>query len=211
MSWPATHILIAEKVFDRYFNHLNRKAFILGTSFPDIRYPAKIDRDKTHIKNIPLATIQKQTAFQAGLLFHTYVDSLWNTFVYRHQDALFSIVPHNRPMFHTLKILQDQLLYSKLNDWPLIVTYFKTILPEEKTFGAQETMIQRWHNMLSQYLSKPTNEDDLEMLTVSLPPELVETIRIYFRKYQNQPLLSHILTQFYTQVDDLINRQENIS
>ncbi len=211
MSWPATHILIAEKVFDPYFIHLNRKAFILGTSFPDIRYPANIDRDKTHIKNIPLATIQTQSAFQAGLLFHTYVDSLWNTFVDSHRDALFSIVPHNRAMFHTMKILQDQLLYSKFNDWPRIVTYFETILPEEKTFGAQETTIQRWHNMLSHYLSKPTHENDLGMLTVSLPHELVEKIRTLYRKFQNQPILSNILTQFYTQIDDLIKDQENIN
>jgi hypothetical protein len=211
MPWPATHILIAEKVFDRCFNHLNRKAFILGTCFPDIRYPAKIDRNKTHIKNIPLSTIQTQSAFRAGLLFHSYVDNLWNGFIRSYSEEVFSVVPHNRPMFHTMKILQDQLLYARFKEWPRVVTYFETILPEEKTFGAQETIIQCWHDMLSHYLSKPTNENDLEMLSLSLPPELVQTIRTYYQNYQSQPLLSQILTEFYFQVNDLINPQEDLT
>jgi len=51
MPWPATHILIAEKVYDQYFSHLDRKDFLLGTSFPDIRYPAKLNRHQTHLPN----------------------------------------------------------------------------------------------------------------------------------------------------------------
>jgi hypothetical protein len=76
MPWPVTHILTAEIYYNGFFSHLDHKAFIIGTCFPDIRYPARLDRKSTHIKHLPLSDIQSQPAFRAGLLFHSYVDEM---------------------------------------------------------------------------------------------------------------------------------------
>ncbi|MEA3327199.1 MAG: hypothetical protein U9R53_07800, partial [Chloroflexota bacterium] len=145
MPWPATHILVAEKVYDQYFSHLDHKNFILGTSFPDIRYPAKLSRNQTHIHARSLQEIQSQNAFTAGVLFHNFVDNLWNAHINKDQASLFSAIPLNVPMLHTMKILQDVYIYEKLKDWPEIAQYFETILPEESLFGAGEKMVARWH------------------------------------------------------------------
>ncbi len=206
MPWPATHILVADKIFDRYFGHLDRKAFMLGTCFPDIRYPAKIDRTLTHIKHIPLSDIRKQSAFRAGLLFHSFVDGVWNTYIRQHRDGLFAVVPHNRPMFHAMKALQDRFLYPLYDDWGRISAYFKTILPEERTFGASDEMVQRWHAMQASYLSKSPCVEDLEMLSLSLPADLVDEIRGYYQCYLDQPLLIDLMTSFYTEAGRLISQ-----
>ena len=208
MPWPATHILVAEKVFDSFFNHLDKQAFMIGTCFPDIRYPARVDRGITHQTNLNLASIQAQPAFQAGLSFHSLVDGLWNRYVQTHSETLFSVVPHNRAMLHTLKVLQDKALYPKYNDWDQVAAYFETVLPEQRTFGIEEVMLQRWHQMLAYYLQKPPSKADLKMLSVSLPDELVSKICDYYQAYENQPTVVQIMTGFYTDFESHLSEIE---
>jgi len=206
MPWPATHILIVEKVYARYFSHLDQKEFILGTSFPDIRYPADIDRDQTHFNGISLSKIITKPAFEAGLYFHSFVDQVWNTFIRAHEKGLFPEIPHDRAMFHTMKILQDRYLFDQSNDWQTVVKYFDTILPEENRLGASREMVQRWHSVIGHYLSKPPDIGDLAMLRLSLSAELVNKIAVYYRQYQDNRTLKHVMTAFYEQAESLIEK-----
>lgn len=200
MPWPATHVLVAETAYPLYFNHLDHQAFIVGTCYPDIRYPAQIDRDLTHIHAVPLEDMQAQTSFMAGLLFHTYVDDYWNTYIAQFREQLFSIVPKHRPTFHTLKILQDRYLYDQLDDWMTIIAELGTILPEELTFGASEQAVEDWHIMLQHYLAKPSQKSDLEMLSLTLPPDMVEDIHTFYTSFQDVPFLDKLLVQFYPEI-----------
>lgn len=205
MPWPATHILVVEKVYARHFSHLDRKEFILGTTFPDIRYPASIDRDLTHFNRIPLSKIVTKPSFKAGMVFHSFVDEIWNTFIRAHETQLFVEIPHDRAMFHTMKILQDRYLFNRSGDWQTIVDYFGTILPEEIRFGASREMVQRWHTLLAHYLSKPPDIGDLAMLRLSLSAELVNKIAGYYRIYQDNQTLKQIMTAFYDEVESLMD------
>mgnify|MGYP001052503995 CR=1 FL=1 len=204
MPWPATHILIAEKVYDQYFSHLDRKDFLLGTSFPDIRYPAKLNRHQTHLPNRSFQEIQSQNAFTAGMMFHSFVDKLWNVYIDKDRPSLLSAFPWNIPMLHTMKVLQDVFLYDRYKEWLKIAQYFSTILPEESHFGAGGQMIVRWHDVLAYYLSKPPTIDDLEMLHISLPSEVIEEIRRYYLAYQENAALKSSMTGFYNQIVILI-------
>lgn len=208
MPWPATHILVSDKFFPRYFSHLNRKEFLLGNCFPDIRYPAKINRKRTHFKNVPLSEIQSQTSFHAGVLFHTIVDGFWDKHVLGDHSSLFSTLPHNQGMIHTMKILQDKYIYSNHNGWGEISGFFENIHPEACTYGANEFIVQGWHSMLAGYLSKPPTIDDLEMLKISLPPDLLRTIKEYYLKYQENTQLISVMRGFYDAVDPLMEQLE---
>lgn len=208
MPWPVTHILVAEKLYEQHFSHLDWKKFILGNCFPDIRYPAKINRKRTHFKDIPLEEIQSQSSFHAGVLFHSMVDHFWNLHVREHRQGLFLEIPHNQPMIHTMKILQDRYLYTKENGWREIAGFFDVILPEEGTFNASDEMVQRWHSLLANYLVKPPTIDDLDMLKMSLSASLVGEIRTYYRQYQENALLMDIMKDFYGAVDRLLDHVE---
>ena len=208
MPWPATHVLVAETAYPLYFNHLDHQAFIIGTCYPDIRYPAQIDRDLTHIHDVSLEKMQTETAFRAGLLFHTYVDDYWNAYIAQFRARLFNIVPKHRPTFHTLKILQDRYLYDKLGHWESIVAELRTIVPEELTFGADEKVVADWHTMLQHYLSKPPQKSDLEMLSLTLPADMVEDIHEFYTSFQSVPFLNNLLVQFYPEIKTHL---ENIS
>ncbi len=197
MPWPATHILAAEAAYPQFFSHLDHKAFIVGTCFPDIRYPAHLEREITHIHWTSLSEMGRETGFRAGLLFHTYVDDLWNAYIRQFGDRLFAVIPHNRPTFHTIKSLQDLYLYNNLDNWDQIASFFDSIDPEELTYGAKEDLIQLWHKTLGHYLGKPPVEADLDMLAMSLPPEMMTEIRTLYPRYLEIPLLKEILLGFY--------------
>jgi len=197
MPWPVTHVLTAEIFYDGFFSHLDHKEFIIGTCFPDIRYPARLNRKSTHIKHLPLSDIQSQSAFQAGLLFHSYVDEMWNVIILHDNTQIFEEIPHDQPMIHTMKVLQDKYLYDCMKGWDRIADYFSEPLPEENTFGASEDMIQRWHNLLADYLRKPPVFEDLDMLSISLHPEMIAEIRTYYLAFEKSQRLNQVLSGYY--------------
>ena len=199
MPWPATHILIAEECHDLYFKHLDHKNLIIGTSFPDIRYPANIERGRTHFDQPTIKGIQSENAFQAGILLHSLVDKLWNEEFWQ-QAYLANRIPHNPAMMHTLKILQDVFIYDHTKDWHEISAYFKEIVPEESQSGVPTSMIKRWHRVLSQYLSKPPRFEDINMLEMSLSSEVVEKIRLNYQEYHTDPSLKAALIQLFEAV-----------
>jgi len=204
MPWPATHILIAEKIFDKHFYHLDRRAFLIGTSFPDIRYPAHVDRDRTHPVLKTIREMQAQTPFTAGMSFHSFVDHLWNQTMRANHVQLFSELPHDRAMIHAMKVLQDRFLYEKSGNWDQISHLFQAILTEERAFGIGVEILQQWHAMLAHYLSKPPELSDLEMLKFSLSDALVDKICQNYETYGDNQTLYRVSVRFYEQFDDLI-------
>ncbi len=199
MPWPITHILTAEIFYSPIFSHLDHRKFIIGTCFPDIRYPARLARDSTHIKHLSLSEIRSKPAFQAGLAFHSFVDEMWNQFVLHQNHHRLNDIPIDKPMIHTMKILQDKCLYSKSADWQQIANYFDDIVGEESAYGASKELIEQWHHMLRHYLRKPPNIDDLDMLSISLKPDLITRIEAYYLDYQEHQGLNRILLDFYEQ------------
>jgi hypothetical protein len=200
MPWPATHILTAETAYPAHFSHLEHADFVLGTVFPDIRYPAKIDRDLTHVHEVTLGEMGQQSPFRAGLLFHTYVDDFWNQYIRNYAGELFAVIPHTRPAFHALKILQDIYLYNEFDRWAEVVVWLDTILPEELTFGASEDLVRHWHKMLQSLLTHPPEENDLSMLTLSLSIEMVNEIRTLLAQFRELPLVEKVLRGFYPKI-----------
>jgi hypothetical protein len=207
MPWPVTHILAAEIFYDAYFSHLDHQKFIVGTCFPDIRYPAGLSRKTTHSKHLALFGIQSKPSFSSGLLFHSYVDEIWNSFVLHQNAQIFEEIPETQAMIHAMKVIQDKLLYDKLEDWTKIAAYFEAIFPEELTYGVNEKMVQQWHALLGHYLSKPPKFKDLEMLSISLSPELVHHIEDNFLAYQENRGLTQVLSDFY---EHAVILQENL-
>lgn len=204
MPWPITHILTAENTFKRYFSLLNHKAFIIGACFPDIRYPAGLNRKQTHLLPLPFPELQKQPAFQAGMHCHNLTDILWNEYIRQNGDRLFVVVPHTRAMFHTLKILQDSYLYDHIDHWADLAGYFQEVLPEEQVFDIPTGLIEQWHAMLAGYLAKPPSQTDVQILEKTLPAAMVTEVAEHYQAYQDNPVVRQVLVQFYEIFNGLI-------
>ncbi len=195
MPWPATHVIIADQVYDKYFRQLYKQAFIIGTCFPDIRYPAKIKRNLTHFREVTLQQIQGQESFQAGVLFHSLTDRLWNTYM-REQDV-YQYCKFNAINHHALKLLQDQVIYENILDWKAFTKYFDTVLPQEQVFGINEQLLRSWHSSLANYMSKSPCQHDIKMLESSMTAEVINDIHASYKMLSQKSPVIKILEEFY--------------
>jgi len=154
MAAPATHIIFAEKFLDNNPS-LSRKEFILGTSFPDIRYLGVIQREETHLSPItPELLHDVARPFMAGVAFHNHIDLLRKS--YWEDSGLLTDLPQSPYISQALKVYEDMILYDNCTNWSEIGGYFNTVLDEEVDFNISSANIARWHKMLQAYLaSKP--------------------------------------------------------
>ncbi|OGB84717.1 hypothetical protein A3F66_06935 [candidate division TM6 bacterium RIFCSPHIGHO2_12_FULL_32_22] len=149
MAAPLAHILLAVQILQTMPDK-DEKAFIIGTSFPDIRYLGCISRDKTHIKNVTLDDIKKEkSSFKAGMMFHALVDEVREKYMNEHE--IYKIFPRSKLGDAALKFNEDLLLFPQLNDLDKYAYYFDSILFEELEFIKSE-YVKTWHKALKKYL-----------------------------------------------------------
>ena len=155
MASIITHIVFAIKIFFLLPNTIDIKEFIVGTSFPDIRYLAHLDRKLTHIEPVSWHDIiNEKSSFKAGMLFHNFLDIIRMLyfepcFYDRYFQSHTAIYRNLFPM--VMKIAEDVVLYDKINNWSEIMTYFETTYPSEKLLCCEETIINKWHNLIINY------------------------------------------------------------
>ncbi len=154
---PVVHAYCAEMYFTYCrpnYSLKQREAFMRGTLFPDIRYIASISRTETHTKNVTLEEVtSSKNPFTAGMLFHSYIDE--------QREALaqqVGIYDHltNIPKRHKaalLKIIEDQLIYAKLNV-PMVRKALRTFSAEERQHKVKIPTIMLWHRLLTNYLKQ---------------------------------------------------------
>lgn len=155
MAAPVSHIVCALVALNSgTIDVADRNAFLVGTSFPDIRYISHIPRSKTHgtygaslndVKSAP-------SAFEAGRLFHIYVDRKREEHMRKH-DA-YRFVKKGPFQRHMLKIIEDHILFEKLQGQFISEEVFAQIYPEEMQFDIDESVIYAWHSLLKNYLSQ---------------------------------------------------------
>ncbi len=134
MPAPITHIVLADKVFDKYFFDKDRKEFFIGTSFPDIRYYDNLDREKTHQDGLSIEEIVKESSFLAGMHFHSFVDEKWGNFYRRLEDHQLYLEPLQVSAV-ALKFFEDERLYGHFSGWGQVADFFDGALEEEKNLA----------------------------------------------------------------------------
>lgn len=152
---PVFHIYMAERLFERFPQYCEgeKKRFVLGTLYPDIRYIAGIERSATHFKEVSIDEVLKApTPFLAGMKFHSWVDNVRDEYVL--SDGIYSRLPpelprEQKPSF--LKVVEDELLLPKLNK-TLCRGIFDRVDAEELAQGLTERVIERWHTFLLLFL-----------------------------------------------------------
>jgi len=230
MAAPVGHIFLALLLLNNYLPERNKGKFIVGTSFPDIRYISKkTNRETTHRKSVTLQDVQQEPSdFQAGFLFHSLVDETREAYMEKHK--VYDMAPKSKYTSFVLKFFEDQLLYNKVKDWPQITKYFDTIQEEEKTFGIEEQKIKRWHRFLKLYCKKQTSMKNLinlyfvcsylylpptlckaaasVMYSLSLFPAPVKEMIEVMEKVEGNEKLKKIILNFYETFEQEILKNE---
>jgi hypothetical protein len=153
------HVVLALKILSLLPGTIDKKEFIVGTSFPDIRYLAHLDREQTHFEPVSWNDVMScPSSFRAGMLFHNMVDILrirhFEPDFYDRQapDRYSSVHVALFPLI--MKMAEDQVLYEAVYDWHEIMGYFDTIYETEKALCPDPDVIQKWHTLLQNYFSE---------------------------------------------------------
>ena len=151
MAAPITHIVLTEKIYNSHFSDKDKLQFIVGTSFPDIRYLGKIDRSKTHFPDVTMNEIISADSFEAGVKFHSFVDRVRENFLLSRN--IYELCPKSKYITQSVKFLEDIVLYNNVLDWDSYKKMLDNVLEEELSFGLSEEHISQWHKILQAYFS----------------------------------------------------------
>jgi hypothetical protein len=168
MAGPITHIVLTDKIFNQFFSNFNKNEFLIGTSFPDIRYLTNsIDRDTTHFNgtNLNLKSLDKDNSFIAGAQFHVIVDEVREQYIVN--NNLYNLVPESKYLTQCIKGLEDELLYEKINTWQDISQSLNNNIPYDNIpFKLDKVYIDKWYSALREYFAfSPTPESRERFIT----------------------------------------------
>ncbi len=204
MAAPATHIVLANKIFDSQFSNFSKKKFFIGAIFPDIGYLRVIERNKTHFNNVSLEGIKESDDFRAGLLFHSLVDIVREQFM-REKDV-YSIIPQSKFIIQTLKLFEDELFYERVENWNDIANFFETILQEELSFQIIEKDVKKWHDILRDYFLKAPSSNNRKKFfkALNFTAEDIEEIEGNIKQMRDNEKLKDIIEEFYINFENLV-------
>lgn len=151
MPAPVTHILLSLLILP-LLPDKNPKEFIVGTSFPDIRYLGIVERNVTHIKRPRWAHIvHEKSSFKAGMEFHALVDVIHDNYMRKHH--VYNLLPFCcTGSAQYLKFFEDIFLYNKHTKWSEVSQYFDEIYQEELDLVPDTEIVQAWHDILKNYI-----------------------------------------------------------
>lgn len=142
-----THLFLAEEYckLKRIEDESDLKGFLVGTSFPDIRYITHFPREQTHFSINNLKEVSESSSlFEAGMKFHAWVDKVREEFVVA-SGIYEKIAPFAEGQKATLlKLIEEEIIDYDGRKWG---TLFGAPLDEEKRYTTEE-MIQKWHNII---------------------------------------------------------------
>ncbi len=162
---PITHAVLADKWMAAHeqYDEEQRRDFIIGTLFPDIRYLGVISRNKTHEKGVTVSRLlEKQSAFTKGKRLHAFVDIAREKLVVKWK--IYQKIKHIPGQSHKalfLKLLEDEILFAKpefQEERQKIQKYLSYIHPEERDFDIAESALRKWHSRQSMAFSSSPSD-----------------------------------------------------
>lgn len=162
MAAPVSHIFLALQFLATPAGcSFDEKEFLVGTSFPDIRYLKCVKRTETHVTDVTLDDIaQEKDSFKAGVLFHSFVDEKREAFM--EASGVNKTLPQFLFRSQALKFAED-IVVMDFFDVQKYSNYFDCILAQETKFGILKDHIMQWHLFLTQYINKEFSAYDFIM------------------------------------------------
>jgi hypothetical protein len=178
MASQIAHIVYVKKYFDKIengkasdnfldeekikYNHkINKDEFMLGATFPDIRrIEPSVKRKDTHLKFQPLdLDFSGLTSFEAGWKFHLYCDMRRDEILNR--CGFYKLAKTTDLYGHPAKLLEDELLYDKYDNWEKIANYFRNPPLVNLEIGVDRPTFVLWYAILAKYIENRPGEKSM--------------------------------------------------
>jgi hypothetical protein len=178
---PFTHLILAEKFLEcsAPVDEIQKRDFMAGNLFPDIRHLGEISRTKTHEKGLTLQDVgHSSSPFTTGMRLHAFVDEVREHFALKSgiYDELEAWGPQYRASL--LKFIEDEIFYDWIEPC-CFVSFFEEVLEEELAWGSSLSCTEEWHRFCQGYLRDRPSAFLLQLAEqqrpfFSLPPHLVQ-------------------------------------
>ena len=189
MPAPITHIAFSLKLLENRLPRMNRRLFLQGTLFPDIRYLGLLEREDTHLPLENLSVLAKDEPFTAGMKFHNFIDQLRQQWLAR-EDVYAAIGPLPYKGLLT-KFYEDYIFYQHVADWKPLKSSLNRVSSEERRFGIPDSMVMLWHYLLKLYFRTPPDDTTLLMVCrfLKIPASETGKLRKTFTELKNNPTI----------------------
>ena len=108
----------------------------------------------------------------------------------------------------SLKFYQDKILYSKINNWPQITSFFDCVYPQETKMGVSVKNIQEWHTWLQKYFKEGVNKRTVERFSKSYEQsEFAKNIIESFKELDKNPLIKKDLLHLTENIISLVKKE----
>lgn len=207
MAGPVMHILLALKVISAgYLQPQDIPAFVVGTSFADIRYLKVIEREKTHYNPIAWSdVVHEKSSFFAGLKLHSFVDRVREE--YWQQTGIYNELPAHPLLSQCMKLVEDEIVYQYVDDWHQVAHCFDRVYKEELSFGIAKIDIEHWHGLLQLYIKQPPEQNSTLHFLLQVMPALSSKageVQKLITQLQRNERFKTLVLEFYDSFEQLL-------
>lgn len=164
MAGEVGHVVYAARMLTYLDDKVSDSSYWAGTLFPDIRHLGVISRHSTHPSDISLKSLEGKNDFHTGMRVHTWIDATREKFL--RDNNVKERLPWHPFVPHALKLMEDELLYNRFDDWNLIQRTLNKVYEDELFYVDSQEKIVEWHRILQDYFKeKPNDETRLALAT----------------------------------------------
>lgn len=162
MAGEIGHVVFAARMLTYLDDKVGNSSYWTGTLFPDIRHLGVLSRHSTHPESISLDSLVGKNDFHTGMRVHAWIDATREKFL--RDNNVKERLPWHPFVPHALKLMEDELLYNRFQDWEMIQRTLNTVDDDELFYVDSKEKIIEWHEILQRYFKqKPTDETRLEL------------------------------------------------
>jgi hypothetical protein len=205
MAAPIAHIVTATEFMQRYPTAKLDSSFIVGASFPDIRYLGVIRREATHDPEPSLRKIlDAPTPFEAGTKHHALVDVIREKFL--HAKGAYALIPKGGAVVPALKLFEDERLYRRSDDWDAIKRIFEDVSDGEREYGIADTDLARWNGLRRKYVAEaPSRTSRFALLhETGFTDDTISEIETIILSLRKNDALAEIIDAMYQDFTSLL-------
>jgi hypothetical protein len=164
MAGEIGHVVWAARVLIYLHDKTTTLPFWAGTLFPDIRHFGVVSRRRTHADNVSLESLAGSDDFESGMRVHAWIDATRDAFL--RKVSIKEALPWHPFVPHALKLVEDEILYDRFDDWNLIHRALGRIYDDELAYVSSRKRIAEWHTALQDYFQErptPASRRDLSL------------------------------------------------
>lgn len=166
MAGEIAHVVYGARTLEYLDDKVKVPSFWVGTLFPDVRHLGIVSRRRTHPSDVSLDTLVGDDDFETGVRVHAWIDATRNKFL---EEANIKESLQWHPFVpHALKLLEDELLYERFDDWNLIERVLNKVHDQELKYVNSLQYITKWHDLLRTYFKKIPNDDSRFKLSIAI-------------------------------------------